>query len=74
MHWSCKTLQYTEPLLASSPRGPAEPTGLPDNLLTTLFCQVLPVHYPGPEHEVYGNGMLTLVCSRPFGVITQEWS
>ena len=48
LHPCCKTLQYTEPLLVLSPRGPAEPTGLPDNLgplrelLKTTFCQVLP--------------------------------
>lgn len=28
----CKTLPYAEPLLALTQRGPAEPTGLPDNL------------------------------------------
>ena len=61
LHPCCDRLQYTEPLLALSPRGPAEPTGVPDNLgplrelLKTVFCQVLAVHYPAPEHKVGGN-------------------
>lgn len=57
----CKTLPYAEPLLELTARGPAEPTGLPDNLrpprvlLKITFSQALPVHYPGPEHQVGGN-------------------
>lgn len=51
LHSCCKMLHHAEPLLALSP---SRTTGLPDNfgplrdLLRTMLCQVLPVHYPGP--------------------------
>lgn len=74
----CKTLPYAEPLLLLTPRGPAEPTGLPDHLgpprelLKITFCQALPVHYPSPEHQVGGNHKEKLAYYRQFGIKNTE--
>lgn len=59
LHPCCKTLQYAEPLLALSLRGPAEPTGLPDNL--------------GPLRELLKTTFLGPSSSLPWSQAQSWW-